>query len=847
MSLDEYRARRRFEQTPEPPPENIDEGGLGGGGSPPENIDEGGLGGGGSPPENIGRFCLQRHQARRLHYDLRLEHRGVLKCWAVPRGPTLNPREKRMAIHTEDHPIDYLHFEGTIPAGNYGAGSIQLWDQGTYQVLESGDFDEQYERGDLKLAFYGQRVRGAFALVRTSSEPNWLWIKKKDTFVQPDWDPEQLPGLEPSRSLWEDRAPEGEAGPMPDWVAPMLARSSPPFSDPAFSFELKWDGYRALVFGKGGRVRLLSRQGNSLLRQLPELQVLSQAVRGREFVLDGEVVCLDEHGAAQFQRLQSRSRAGQVAQVDRLSQSYPATYYAFDLLYLDGYDLRSLPWQRRRALLTEVLVPSPWLRLSDSLDGEGEALFELVKARGLEGVVAKRREAPYRSGRSSDWLKVKVREVIECVIVGRTEPEGGREHFGSLVLGLYRAGQLHHVGNVGSGFSQEELARVSALLEPLASDVCPVEGVAEPARWLRPELVCQVAYNARTEAGILRGPVYAGMVEGADPADCLWDPDEERPQPTPIPSLPSQGEEVILEAGGRRLKLTHLNKILFPQDGYTKGDVLRYYEEIADFILPHLKDRPLSLKRYPDGIEGDFFFQKRAYRHFPAWLPTYPLENSRGMTLETPLCNDRASLLFLVNLGCIDHNPWLSRIGSLDEPDFLMLDLDPAECEFARLVEGARALKGLLDELGLESFAKTSGSRGLHIYVPVAAGYEFELTRTLAHLIARLLGDRHPHLFTLSRSPNRRGEDRVYLDAPQNRRGATTAGPYVIRAVPGAPVSTPLDWDEVGPDLDFRAFTLKTAPRRFQQLGDLLAPVLTRRQPLETAIERLGSMVGGTP
>jgi bifunctional non-homologous end joining protein LigD len=747
-------------------------------------------------------------------------------------------------VHTEDHPLDYGNFQGTIPEGNYGAGSIQLWDQGTYQVLESGDFEEQYSKGDLKLSFYGQRLQGSFALVRTSTPPNWLWIKKKDAFVRPNWDPENLEALQPGSSLWESQPCQGEPAPMPDWIAPMLARASPPFSDPAYAFEIKWDGYRALAFGQAGKLRLLSRQGNSLLRQLPELQGLGQAVGAREFILDGEVVCLDEQGTAQFQRLQSRAQAGQATQVNRLAQSHPATYYAFDLLYLDGYDLRPLPWHLRRHLLTLVLRPNPWLRLSDSLDGEGEALFELVQLRGLEGIVAKRRDSPYRSGRSGDWLKIKISEEVDCVIGGQTEPEGGREFFGSLVLGLYRGGQLHHVGNVGSGFSADELARVARLLEPLANSQCPfVLAPAGCGRWLRPEQVCKVRYNTRTESGILRAPVYAGLVEGADPAGCLWDEEETASEePWVAPADPS---EQVVDAAGRRLKLTHMDKLLFPQDGFTKGDVLRYYEEIAEFLLPHLKDRPLSLKRYPDGIEADFFFQKRAYYNFPAWLPTYPLENSRGMTVETPLCNDRASLLFLVNLGCIDHNPWLSRIGSLDEPDFMMLDLDPAECQFARLVEGALAVKQLLDELGLASFPKTSGSRGFHIYVPVAAGYEFELTRTMAHLMARVLADRHPNLFTLLRSPARRAADRVYLDAPQNRRGATTAGPYVIRAVAGATVSTPLHWEEVGPDLNFRAFTLRSAPARFHQMGDLLAPLLHLRQPLEAAIERLGQIVGG--
>ena len=387
------------------------------------------------------------------------------------------------------------------------------------------------------------------------------------------------------------------------------------------------------------------------------------------------------------------------------------------------------------------------------------------------------------------------------------------------MLGIPEGDKLRHIGNVGSGFNEQELERLHGLLKP--SDGCPFE--TPPAgvkHWVEPTYKCQVLYQEMTQQGILRAPVYHGLIE-----------DEAAPLQETQPTLVSEG---------RQLKFTNLDKIWFPADGISKGQILSYYDQVADYILPHLQDRPLSLKRYPDGIDSDFFFQKKAYAHFPAWMPTCSLENLRGERKETPLCNDRASLLFLVNLGCIDHNPWLSRIQNLDSPDLMMLDLDPSDCDFAKLIQGARAVKEVLDDLGLRGYPKTSGSRGIHIYVPVVPEYEFELTRTLATVIGTIAQQRHPDLFTLVRDPGKRSKNRVYLDAPQNRRGATTAGAYSVRPVAGAPVSTPLHWEEIDEKLDFKAFTALTAPARFAHTGDLLAPMLKDKQRLEEAVARAG-------
>ena len=624
---------------------------------------------------------------------------------------------------------------------------------------------------------------------------------------------------------WESHAlpAHAQACPFPRWIEPMLAQNGEAFSSPDFAFEMKWDGFRALAFRQEGELRLLSRRGNSLLRSMPELSVLGTAYQAREFVLDGEIVCLDAEGVPQFQRLQSRAQA---SQAQRLSQTNPVLFYAFDLLYLDGYDLRAVPWSERRQFLEKGLQPSSWVRLSQTIEGDGLAFYELVKARNLEGIVAKRKSAPYSGKRTSDWVKIKTRYEMEAVIGGLTPPEGGRARFGALMLGVPEGDKLRHIGNVGSGFSQEELERLGDLLAPLRTEECPFrEKPTGPLYWVEPKLRCQILYQEKTAAGILRAPVYHGLIE-----------EESEPLLEAQPTLVSEG---------RQLKFSNLDKIWFPADGISKGQVISYYDQVAEYILPHLRDRPLSLKRYPDGIESEFFFQKKAYAHFPAWMPTYPLENTRGERKETPLCNDRASLLFLVNLGCIDHNPWLCRINNLDSPDLMMLDLDPSACDFARLIQGAQAIKQVLDEIGLRGYPKTSGSRGLHILVPVAPGYEFELTRTLATVIGMLASQRHPNLFTLVRDPGKRAKDRVYLDAPQNRRGATTAGAYSVRPVAGAPVSTPLRWEELTPELDFRAFNLLTAPARFAQTGDLLAPMLNDPQPLEEAVARVGQLMEG--
>ncbi|HXE72893.1 MAG TPA: non-homologous end-joining DNA ligase, partial [Candidatus Nitrosotenuis sp.] len=521
MSLQEYEGKRRFQETPEPPPT--------------------------VPAEAGRRFCVQRHHARHLHYDFRLEAEGVLKSWAVPRGPSMVAGEKRLAVQVEDHPVDYLFFEGVIPPGNYGAGTVMVWDLGTYEVLGDGDFAEQMRRGDLKLRLHGSKLRGDFALVHTRrpDDKGWLLIKKKDEFARPGWDIEDYAvsaltgrtqaeigesprpesgGADPTggdgprppqaraRGGPVKMPPQARRAPFPRSIRPMLARVGQPFSHPDWFFELKWDGIRALACGEEGQLRLVSRLGHSLSRSFPELLALPRRVRGQSFILDGEIVTLNAEGVPDFHRLQHRIHAQSPRSVAALTRSAPATYYLFDLLYLDGYDLREVPLEERRRLLYEILETDATFRISEAVEEQGEALFRAVQERGLEGVMAKHRHSPYEEKRSPYWLKIKAVRSTDCVIGGMTRPKGGRQHFGSLVLGQWEGDRLVHVGSVGSGFSQRQLAEVAEELRPLETSRCPFDPpprLDDPIRcWVRPERVCEVKYSSWTPERLLRFPVF---------------------------------------------------------------------------------------------------------------------------------------------------------------------------------------------------------------------------------------------------------------------------------------------------------------------------------------------------
>jgi bifunctional non-homologous end joining protein LigD len=817
MGLDDYSRKRDFTRTPEPSAQTKAAPGR--------------------------RFVVQRHEARRLHYDLRLEIGGTLKSWAVPKGPTLDPKEKRLAVHVEDHPIEYGEFEGTIPAGNYGAGSVTIWDSGTYEVLGEPGAEQQLERGDFKFQLHGSKLIGTYALVKikNSKKNEWLLLKKPDFAAQPGWNSEDH--LEPVRSRTTDLSIVlgAKKREMPKQVEPMLATLAPSVPEGGdWVYEIKWDGFRGLCYFADGKVRIESRNANPMNKQFPELEELTTAIAADTAIIDGEIVAFDKDGLPSFSLLQQRT--GFATSNDRVRT--PVSLVAFDLLYLNGYDLRDVALLERRRLLKEIVKTTAYVRVSEVFTGQGASILEAAKQHGLEGLLAKNADSKYEPGRSRRWLKVKFATQEEFVICGFTT--GQRKPFSSLVVGYYDKKVLRWAGNVGTGFTAKVLDDLHKKLEPLITKKTMMQADQEiPAViWVKPSLVCSVKYTGWGGDNHLRAPVYVGLRPDLNPSECVLE-SSETGFSAPVDDaqlLPADKLEVSTVVGGRQLKFTNLNKIFYPADGFTKRDVVNYYNDVAPLLVPHLKDRPLSLKRYPNGIEGEYFFQKDAPSSFASWLRKEKIEEDSGVK-NYVVCDDTASLLYLANLGCIDQNPWFSRIDSLDYPDFVVLDLDPYQCGFDRIVEAAQLVRRKLDDLELEGFPKTTGGDGMHIYVPIAPEYTYEQVRTFAEIIARLVIAERPELFTTPRAVAAREKGRVYFDYLQISRGKTISGPYVLRAHPRAPVATPLRWSEVKHGLSPQDFTLANVRSRFQQLGDIFAPVLSHAQRLEHAMGKLEELL----
>jgi len=868
MPLEEYAAKRRFEKTPEPAPSPVKPGVAG------------------------NYFCVQRHDATRLHYDFRLEIDGVLKSWAVPKGPTLDPSLKHFAAHVEDHPIEYGDFEGTIPAGNYGAGSVMLWDCGAFDLIGDSTGLAQIARGDLKFHLHGEKLKGDFALVQMKGRGKgneWLILKKRDQFAVEGWDVEahatsvlsgrtqeeiarnlparktKLKSAGDTKRVWATSRPAKRAAKaavapaaaparkplkldlasikgarkiaMPAAIEPMLATlaGQPPRGE-EWLFEVKWDGVRAVAFLEREEVRITSRSGIRCERQYPELAVIPHQINAREAVLDGEITVLDETGVSRFHLIQTRISNADPNSIAHLARSRPVVYFAFDLLYLDGYDLRGVPLSARRGLLEKVVDSRGVLRVSEAFPGAGTEMLEAARETGLEGIVAKHASSKYESRRSREWLKIKIVGEQEFAIGGFTAPQGGRDHFGALVLGIYDDGALRWAGNVGTGFDQKLLASLHARLLPLVTKTCPFAERPKPDKgitWVKPELLCQVKYANWTPDNRLRAPVFLGLRNDKAPAEAV----REAAVPggaAPRSPLVADVKEASLQIDGRALKFTNLKKIFYPAEGYAKRDVINYYDGVSSLILPHLKDRPLSLKRYPNGIEQQHFFQKDAPDSFAPWLRTELIDD-----IHYVFAGDRSSLLYLANLGCIDQNPWMSRSPSLDNPDFILIDLDPHECPYDKIVDAALLVKSILDRISLTGYPKTTGGDGMHVYIPVEPVYSYEETRTFAELISRLAVKEKPDLFTTPRSVSKRQKNRVYFDYLQNGRSKTIAAPYVLRAYPGAPVATPLEWSEVRHGLHPTQFNIANALARFHAVGDLFAGVLHRPQHLDDALIKL--------
>jgi bifunctional non-homologous end joining protein LigD len=746
-------------------------------------------------------FVVQRHDARRLHYDFRLERNGALASWAVPKGVPLEIGERHLAVHVEDHPLDYATFEGTIPKGNYGAGLVEIWDKGTYELLE------EKPGGGLTVRLHGERLDGVWTLVpaHLDHDPkNWLIIRKRG-----------------------DSEDEAHAAHGREDYKPMLATLSKdvPHGD-EWVYEVKWDGYRAIAYVRGSETRLVSRNDNDLTARFETVgKAIAKAVKTPHCVLDGEICALDEEGRATFSAMQQSHGRRDVQYV----------YAAFDLLELEGQTLTHLPLEERRGRLHELLDRRQATVLFSEQFDDGDALMAAAREQRFEGIMAKRTGSKYLEGkRSRDWLKVKATGRQEFVIVGYTAGEGRRKDtFGSLIMAVNEGGELRYVGNVGTGFDDAEIKRLLDKLRKLERKDSPLAEVPKMPRvrkadihWVEPVLVAEVEFVEWTHDKRLRAPSYQGLREDKSAAEVRRE----------VPETPGSGK--------RDLKLSNLDKVFFPKEGITKGDLIAYYHEVAPVLVPHLKGRPFTMIRYPDGIEGKHFFQKDAPAHMPDWIPRHKALVStresppRKKWVDFAVVNDEDALLWMVNMGCIDMNTWYSRVDKPDRPDFVLFDLDPSpDVGFRETVQVALLVKQALDAFGLVGFPKTSSAEGMHILVPIERRYTFDDTRQFAEIVASAIARTHRGLATTEWTKSKRRG--VLIDSNQNGEGKTIASAYSVRPRPGAPVSTPLRWDEVNEDLDATAFTIDVVLERVRTHGDLFEGVLTTRQRLDRAIAAL--------
>ena len=790
------------------------------------------------------RFVVQKHSARRLHYDFRLELGGVLLSWAIPRGPSLDPAEKRMAVMVESHPLEYADFEGLIPEGNYGAGPVIVWDRGVWIAVE--DPVAGLASGKLLFDLVGHKLRGRWTLVKTKgSEKDWLLIKKEDGFsgtrelpehsVLSALDIEELAacrrGAEVSAALRELRAPRRRID--LDSFRPMLCETRErPFDGAGWVFELKLDGFRLLGGLADGRPFLRYRRGHDSTALYPEIDLALRAMPYRDLVVDGEVVVLDASGRPDFGRLQARAMLGRARDIARACLTHPAIFMVFDLVGFDGCDLRGLPLGERKRLLRMLVADTGVLRYVDHVPERGIDMYASVEQLGLEGVVGKRADSPYRPGRSGDWVKLRCMRVDDFAVVGWTPPSSeGRTGFSGLHLAMKDGSGWVYCGKVGGGFGERELEEIYRVLiaSPTARYGFEV-AEARTSRWVEPRLVCQVRYKEFTHGGSrLRQPVFLGLREDKAPDEC---------------ELPRRGDEpaapATVEPPERTVALSNLDKVFWPVERHTKGDLIAYYRDVADWLLPYLHDRPLVLTRYPDGIDGKSFYQKDAPEWTPEWIRTESVwSESSEREIHYYVCDDVESLIYVVNSGAIPLHIWSSRVSDLARPDWCILDLDPKGAPFADVVAVALAIRRLCEEIELESAVKTSGSTGLHILVPLGRQCTYEQSRTLAGLMVKLIEKENPTISTTARVIDARG-GKVYLDWLQNRHGQLLVAPLSVRPLPGAPVSMPLRWSEVNGKLDHGRFTIRTARRRLDRLGDdPVRPVLEAVPDLVGALERL--------
>jgi bifunctional non-homologous end joining protein LigD len=849
MGLRQYWKKRNFNKTPEPRGKSV-------------------------PPTGRLQFVIQKHAASRLHYDFRLELDGTLKSWAVPKGPSLDPGQKRLAVHVEDHPLDYAGFEGIIPAEQYGGGTVLLWDRGYWEPI--GDPRSSYRRGRLKFTLHGEKLHGIWNLVRMggrqeAGKENWLLIKEKDAearsgkqsdvtqrlaaSVASGKSIEQIAGGQPA--VWQSDRPSNTArqaapkrrivkgapapgvrkAPQEQWVAPQLATlvtASP--EGEGWVHELKYDGYRMLGRVRDGAATLWTRNGNDWTAKLSHIAAAAADLPVKTAWLDGEVVALLPDGRVSFQTLQNA--------FDQHSDSN-LVYFVFDLLYLDGYDLRSAPLLERKRLLSALFndsSPSDVIRYSDHIIGRGDVAFTEACRSGMEGLIAKRADASYVAGRNRNWVKVKCGRRQEFVIGGFTEPAGSRTAFGALLLGVYdEQGRLRFAGRTGTGFSDRSLQELHRRLKKLEQSKPPFvnpPGGSEGrgVHWVRPKLVAEVAFAEWTHEGQLRQASFQGLREDKDARSVIHErPAQETfrsiadqtPRPAslrrrrretsslrdPVPSAPSPEGPAIV--GG--VTLSHPDRVLFPEQSVTKLALAQYYETVSEWILPHVQDRPLTLVRCPEGYDKECFYQKHANDRIPAAVGRVEIPEDDG-TACYMVADSLAALAGLVQMGVLELHTWGSKRDRLDNPDRMILDLDPDPAvAWASVVEGAQLLRTLLSELNLASFVKTTGGKGLHVVVPLQRVHTWDEVKAFSKALADHLEQMIPERFLANMSKQKR-KGKIYVDYLRNAKGATAVAAYSTRARPGAPVSVPLSWDELSSDVRSDQFTLGNLGDRLRRL-----------------------------
>ena len=915
--LEKYNKKRNFSKTPEPEG-NMDQ----------SEVDTRPL-----------RFVVQKHDASRLHYDFRLEtEEGVLKSWAVPKGISLDPKVKRLAVLTEDHPLEYLLFEGIIPEGSYGAGTVIVWDTGNYTSEQ--EISDQFIKGKITFTLFGQKLKGRFSLIKTTRANQWLLIKGDDEFKSEEdltiTRPESVLTGRTNQDLEngkedkaktentssnndndrKDRSPIRRVAALkerkgvvseafPKKIKPMLATAiDKPFTDKHWVFEIKWDGVRSLFFlHKTKRIlEIKSRSDKTITHRYPELiEPLNSTIKCQEsIVLDGEIVVLDKEGMPSFQNHQRRMNVDNKADIEKLSREIPATYYIFDILYLDGKNLQRFDFLQRRSILSQAVNKNIKVLISDFIEEMGEKVFDNVKAMNLEGVVAKNKSSRYLQGtRSRDWLKIKTIKTQDCVVIGYTRGEGNRKnYFGSLLLAVYYDKKLRFIGHTGSGFDFAQLNDIYNKLQQLKIEKCPVDYIPYTNRdpvWVEPKLVAEVKFSDWTQEKIMRSPIFLRFREDKKPEECVI---EEEKSTEEIVGLKDEKKELLREGGEKEQSNTpeasetrssdgsgasmpsssssffsNLDKVFWDKSEnhpqLTKKVLIEYYNKISEYLLPYLKDRPLSLSRYPDGIKGKHFYHKNWDKEKPDFVQTVKVySKSKGGIVNYIVCNNKDTLLWLANLGCIEMHPWYSRVRDsdacknnpvdeekcgLNTPDFIVFDLDPyiysgkekrGEKEpeynvraFKATVDVAYDIKDLLDKLKIRSYVKTSGKTGLHIFVPVVLSYTYEQTRAFAETIGKILCARHPKKITMDWNITKR-VGKVFFDHNQNAMGKTIASIFSARPTNSATISMPVTWKDLS-SIYPTDFTILNAFDIVKKSGDPWKEILQRKQDISKILENV--------